>query len=310
MVIRRILILNDGRDKILKVLQYSAKLALYLNIVDRLVALYLPRLRRAAPSLTFSPSPTEKAIDGTPLLIAALRPDPAADAVRDHRARLEKLASHFSLARKTVRLFHALEPTQSLHDLLLLAAASPSPLWFFAGSRDRLIELVACLVGIANDAADDLICWSKMGVLGPAWAKAMTPVADRLWFASIFIDARDVVRDRAVARRKLAALRGRVAVLEKMEWAAGSSKASAALDADAAADAKRELKDLYVQRDLLLVKLRVFNISMAKLLMDFVFCSIDVFDLNAKLKLSDGFQIYSGLAAALLGSWKLFIKCK
>ena len=50
------------------------------------------------------------------------------------------------------------------------------------------------------------------------------------------------------------------------------------------------------------------RITLMKLFADFIFCSIDVFELGGRI--SDGWQISAGLVAAILGTFKLYLKNK
>ncbi|KAJ1557506.1 hypothetical protein HK405_015859, partial [Cladochytrium tenue] len=260
MVLRRILLLNDGRDKVLKVLQYSAKAVLYLGLLERILPrfapLLLPRpsarsskalLRQEGNDLTTSSA------TGAPL------PTPAAAAAAtaaDLRARLDRLISHMSLSRKVVRLFHVLEPLQALRDLLY-AAPRGAPL---------LLPLLSATVGLANDVSDDLVCWSKLGVLPPEVARTFTPWSDRLWFASIFIDARDLALDRAETLAKLRAARAALAT------AGAVTKGKAPPAAEAA-----EVEALRARVAGLQARVRLQRISGLKLTADLIFCTADVF---------------------------------
>ncbi|KAI8852679.1 peroxisomal biogenesis factor 11 [Chytridium lagenaria] len=246
MVLRKILTLNDGRDKVLKCVQYGSKAALYLNLL-------------------------EGKEDG----VAPIVP------------RMEKLVSHMSMTRKIIRLAHFLEPLDTLKtflsDLDQLALVIPG-----LSSRtkqtptftERMLAfgtLLGAIVGIANDLSDDAICLAKMGVLDKSWIKPCTPLSDRLWFASIFIDAHEVLQDvimLTAKRERLKRAKSNLTPNEKME----------------------NENHLLMHR-----------ISLAKMSADFIFCTIDVFQLGEK-GWDDGWQVFTGLAAAILGTTKLYIK--
>lgn len=139
---------------------------------------------------------------------------------------------------------------------------------------EKLVTLVQRLaplghsIGIVNDMADDLICFIKLGLVGKHWLSLLTPLSDRLWYSGIFIDIHANVSDTHLLIRKY----------EKEE------------------DPKTKSK--------LLSKISIARVSLAKLLADFAFCTIDVF----QMKVSDGWQISAGLVAAVLGSYKLYVK--
>ena len=127
MVLRKILLLNDGRDKVLKVVQYTSKTILYLALIQKMkLVLSLP--------------------DSHPLLLLP--------------SRLEKLVPHLSLARKIVRLAHGLESLDTISSLNL-SDLDKDP----KKRLDTGLTLLNALIGLVNDISDDCICLAKMGVL-------------------------------------------------------------------------------------------------------------------------------------------------
>lgn len=212
---RRILLLTDGRDKLLKIAQYSSKVLLWKVLTV---------------------------------------PKSAA------QAKAKLLVSHLSLARKIIRLAHFLEP---LKDGLDLINEKPD----FSSLAAKLAPLNV-VIGILNDLSDDAICLGKMGMIDSWWIEKCTPVSDRLWYMSIFIDLHSNVLD----MKKL-----EVKYLKEEDQ-----------------KAKEALKQ----------KLLMARVSFVKLMMDFIFCTVDVF----QLKVSDGVQACAGFFAALLGTYKLYKK--
>lgn len=105
-------------------------------------------------------------------------------------------------------------------------------------------------------------------MLDKRWIDICTPLSDRLWFSGIFIDVHANLTDYQNLRFKF--------------------------EKETDKEAKGKLAD----------KMFISRISLAKLLADFVFCSIDVFHLDV----NEGFQCVSGLTAAILGTLKLYIK--
>jgi hypothetical protein len=127
MVLRKILLLNDGRDKVLKVVQYASKTILYLSLISKLKKmLSLP--------------------DTHPLLLLP--------------SRLEKLVPHLSLARKIVRLAHGLESLDTIASLNISDLDKLSEKRLETG-----LMLLNALIGLVNDISDDCICLAKMEVL-------------------------------------------------------------------------------------------------------------------------------------------------
>ncbi|KAJ3195526.1 hypothetical protein HK101_011890 [Irineochytrium annulatum] len=249
MVFRKILVLNDGRDKLLKVLQYGSKAIIYLGLIERLLA--------RSPALL--------------------------DEKTGLKSRLTKLVSHLSMARKIVRLFHVLEPIQSLHDFntkdLIRATGAKRTLAWSA--------FVGCFVGIVNDISDDIICFSKMGVLDKRWSSLCAPVSDRMWFASIFIDLHEILHDRIALKAKL------------------DDNIARCRNADVGG--KVDLAVLDAERKKICEKLAMHRLSLIKLAFDFTFCTFDVFSLGER-GWDEGWQVFSGFGAAIMGTAKLYVK--
>ncbi|KAI8902011.1 peroxisomal biogenesis factor 11-domain-containing protein [Globomyces pollinis-pini] len=217
LVFRKLLLLNDGRDKLLKVAQYTCKVLLWIYLTSK----------------------------------------------SENQSKAKLIASHFSLVRKCIRLGHALEP---FHECLEISK-NPS----FKTLQEKLAPL-NCMIGIANDIADDIICLSKLGAIDKSWVKKMTPYSDRLWYTSIFFDIHSNLCD----------TQEHIAAYEN------------------ARDPEKKYK---AQQ-----KIFMGRVSLIKLLADFVFCSIDVFEMGDRV--SDGWQAVTGLTTAVLGTYKLYVKNK
>ncbi|KAJ3108302.1 hypothetical protein HDU96_007557 [Phlyctochytrium bullatum] len=294
MVLRKVLLLNDGRDKVLKCVQYGAKLILWANFVGKL-----------------QDQASKRGWTLPALFAAAAGKDGKAEII----PRLEKLVSHLSMARKIVRLAHILEPIDSLvtflndrHQRSLLIprfggatkqAASgtckPSTTATLTSRALAFGTLVGAVVGIVNDLSDDTVALSKMGVLEKSWSKTCTPISDRMWFTSIFIDVHELLQDYISLRARLAKLEREAAagVVNRNDVPEDMRK----LHAVAAGEEMKKIRD----------KLFVHKVSLAKLSADFVFCAYDVFDLGSK-GWDEGWQTVSGLVAAILGTSKLWMK--
>ncbi|KAH6583108.1 hypothetical protein BASA61_008156 [Batrachochytrium salamandrivorans] len=128
-------------------------------------------------------------------------------------------------------------------------------------------------IGILNDVCDDVICLSKMGLLSnlsPHWIQRATTLSDRCWYTSIFVDLYTAYH----ARQKL--------------------YTALAKTTDP------------IQHQAITDKIFMQHISIAKLSMDFVFCSVDVLKIGDQV--SQGVQIIPGFLSALLGTFKLYRK--
>ncbi|KAG9286646.1 hypothetical protein G9A89_012196 [Geosiphon pyriformis] len=151
-IFRRLVLLSDGRDKTLKIIQYSAKLYLW--------AVLSPSSLLAKHRLHTSVSSTIK-------------------------PRLSALTSHFSTTRKIFRLAHFLEPYTEFRDYVTGANAYPYDV------AERLIYYIGfinSIVGMLNDFFDDVYCLGKIGVFNKGVAKKAEPIAIRFWFFNILLD--------------------------------------------------------------------------------------------------------------------------
>ncbi|KAI8907447.1 peroxisomal biogenesis factor 11-domain-containing protein [Powellomyces hirtus] len=250
LILRRVLLLTDGRDKIMKCLQYVLKSAMWAQLITSATH---PRLHAHAASTV----------------------------------------SHFSTARKIMRLLYWLNSLNDLVDLVNNPASQP-PKAAAASPTDVLryrLALVNAGVGIVNGWADDLVVAGKLGIIDKPLYNRATVVADQLWLVSIFIDLHENIQAGFALRRKLAAACN----------AASTPSDTAADTAAAAAAAAKTHRDLTARH-------RTHTLSLIKLLADLTFCSIDVFRLAERRGISDGWQAISGLASALLGTYKVWVK--
>ncbi|KAJ3154336.1 hypothetical protein HDU89_008404 [Geranomyces variabilis] len=236
LIVRRVLLLTDGRDKIMKCIQYSLKTVLWAELLTAKGA--HPRLHNAA----------------------------------------KQTVSHFSTARKIMRLLYWLN---SLDELASLAspAEHPGP----TATRTQVVRhrlaVLNAILGIVNGWADDVVVAGKMGIIEKPLYNTATILADRLWWVTVIIDLHENYQAGRDLRRKLASARKEAAV------SGGSGQKVAEMEAKAS----------------------MHRVSLVKLLADFMFCSIDVFQLGDR-GISDGWQAVSGLTAACLGTYKVWRK--
>ncbi|KAJ3177786.1 hypothetical protein HDU87_004308 [Geranomyces variabilis] len=236
LIIRRVLLLTDGRDKIMKCIQYFLKTVLWAELLTAKGA--HPRLHNAA----------------------------------------KQTVSHFSTARKIMRLLYWLN---SLDELVSLSSPGEHPGPNATRTqvvRHRLAVLNAIL-GIVNGWADDVVVAGKMGIIEKPLYNTATVLADRLWWVTVIIDLHENYHAGRDLGRKLASARKEAAL------AGGSQQKVAEIQAKAS----------------------LHRVSLVKLLADFMFCSIDVFQLGDR-GISDGWQAVSGLTAACLGTYKVWRK--
>ncbi|KAJ3280844.1 hypothetical protein HDU76_009071 [Blyttiomyces sp. JEL0837] len=287
MVIRKILLINDGRDKVLKVIQYGAKAVLWLQLIEHISAL-------ASNLKTKLPPSQARMLD---LLLDSSVSDPNDKEKKPKRqstqSRLQKLIPHLSMARKIVRLFHFLEPFNELCEFNYSDLHPSSSTLTRSQFRLHWISLVAHIAGIVNDVSDDAIAFSKMGILEKSWATWCTPISDRLWMLSIFIDVHEISVGWIGLSGRLRELNRRLKAV-----GGGSEKDSA------------ERQGFLIEKQKIMQKLHVYRLSLIKLSADFVFCFYDVAGLGDRGGWNEGWQVFSGLTAACFGTWKLFVKHK
>jgi len=264
---REILKHSNGRDKALKIIQYTLKVYL----------LFHHALARRAPL-------------GKPRLwqVELLR-------------RIESTALGLSLARKCLILFNWLPPLTTILaenaasvDASATAAAAagipglplptPKPLLhtFLHAPPPVLLELI-------NGAADDAATWSRLGLLGSRTGAQAGRLADWCWFASTLVGLVENGVERGVIVGSQRAVESRLYTESLAGVTAKSAPRNTKIDEAEMANLQRQDFWLKVQR--------------AKLVMDLVFVSYDVFRVKrAKAPV----QTFAGLASALLSSAKLY----
>ncbi|KAI8811927.1 peroxisomal biogenesis factor 11 [Cladochytrium replicatum] len=261
-VFRKILQLNDGRDKVLKVVQYTCKLLLHHAFIDASI------------------HPVE---------------------------RTQKFVSALSTSRRLVRLFHALEPIRDLQEhFSSLRTGKSKPLTARQQIR-RNLAIFASAIGIVNDISDDVVCFVKIGVLkNPATLARATIVSDRLWYTGIHIDVHEHLQQlydlnvtleqlQKLARKERERIREELVVKDKVgegEWVLKH----------APTEYDKEIESVNG-------RIRMVKVGLVKLGADWVFCTYDVFGFG-RLGWSERWQTASGFVAAVLGTYKLVVKCR
>ena len=210
-ILKKILSTTEGRDKICKLFQYTAKIALWLKYTQ-----------------------SEKA---------------------------KLLTAHMSLTRKIIRLAHGLEPLVESFDLPPLS------------TTNNILTALNTSLSLASDLADDVICLGKMKLIHSTWIDRATPISDRCWFGTIWLDLIENIRstDALIQKRNLA---------KKSDHS----------------DQVQTLDD----------KIFIHRASFVKLLADLIFCSVDVLHLGDRV--SPGWQNISGMVSASIGTFKLYKK--
>ncbi|KAI8818603.1 peroxisomal biogenesis factor 11-domain-containing protein [Fimicolochytrium jonesii] len=242
LILRRMLLLTDGRDKVMKVIQYGLKAAMWAELLTA----------KKQPAM---------------------------------HARASKIVSNFSTARKIIRLLYWLNSLDELIDLNKTSAADLVKMTPNERLRHNL-SMFNAIVGIVNGWADDVVVAGKLGLIEKPLYNRATILSDRLWYVTIFFDLYENIQaGRVLSKKVLDAQRQYV-------------KADGDVDDIGVLDKKRTE---------LLNKQYMHRISLVKLVADFTFCTVDVFQLGER-GLSDGWQALSGLTSALLGTYKVWVK--
>ncbi|RKO98489.1 hypothetical protein CXG81DRAFT_21287 [Caulochytrium protostelioides] len=162
------------------------------------------------------------------------------------------------------------------------------------GSYETSLDTCNTLVGIVNDVVDDYIALGKLGVVDKQRTKPWEPVSDRLWCLTILVDLRSAYRACRNAREAVVASRNELRSLGNSPFA----------------DQPSCVRDRVFLRDRL-QKLRqkrfLAHVSLCKLGCDFIFNFYDVHQLEAR-GFGPGIQAYAGLCAATLNLIKVWSK--
>ncbi|RIB17683.1 peroxisomal biogenesis factor 11 [Gigaspora rosea] len=180
--------------------------------------------------------------------------------------RLKAMTSQFSTTRKIIRLAHFIEPYSDLCDYCSGARRTSRS----STSYEKFVHYLGSInafLSILNDLFDDLYCLGKIDIIDKSIAKWAEPKAIKLWFFCICLDIHETFFKIYQIKNKIK-------------------------------KANSEESEKYQQ------KLYWLNISLTKLIMDFLFCGYDFFGLT----FSDGVQAFSGFFAGILSFYKLWDK--
>ncbi|KAI9217783.1 peroxisomal biogenesis factor 11 [Blastocladiella britannica] len=264
----------DGRDKALKIVQYGFKVLLWAEIITK------------------TSHPTA-------------------------HPRISAVVSQFSLTRRVLRLGHVVEPYSELRDVVdagwsgTVGKKGASPL-------DRLAAVLGWINPIAsvvNDIVDDTICLAKIGAIDKSWSKKLDATSTNLWFATILIDLfenargqRKLAADVARRRRDVAAFSGVAskshAASSAVNYPSPATSPTPVAGPDATALARSTaVAALAAAKQ----KLWMQRVSFTKLVADMCFCWIDFRKHEGRG--ADGVQAVAGFCAALLATYKIYVKC-
>lgn len=144
---------------------------------------------------------------------------------------------------------------------------------YFTSKSSSSLDFLNITIGIANDFVDDFICMGKIGVVqNKPLMKQMSVLSDRLWYATIYIDMHDNYNNIIKAELKL-------------------------IEAQSTKSQDGKLVESKM-------KLWMLKVSRAKLIVDWIFCTYDVFSFEDR-GIPGHVQVISGLIASVLGTYKI-----
>ncbi|TPX61996.1 hypothetical protein CcCBS67573_g08876 [Chytriomyces confervae] len=281
-IFRKLLLLSDGRDKIFKVIQYASKILLWSQ--------FLSNLGKNYPSFE-----------------------------TQTRKSLSSLIPHLSILRKLVRTGNAMAPIETLCR---------------GGNASNWFTFLNTINSLFTSLADDGVTLSKVGITQPnpffiTWA-------DRLWLVGIGFDWLNACDKIKTAKRSVTLLteKKRILGLQSNHVSGAVSgrllKTTEYLDEDGvhiSADTSPHSAQVLINNANTKIKqanqdIWLSQITLAKLVADFIFCSFDVFGVvktvekRGGINLSRGavvtasqlqkFQDVAALVAGILGTWKLY----
>lgn len=267
LILRQILLLNDGRDKCMKIVQYTIKLLLWRQI------LIGKRYGTGRENIT---------------------------------SNCTKLASEFSKTRALIRLGNSLNSFNDMLDSFNDLPPLFSTKLVSQGSHmNSYLTTLNAVLGFFNCIADDAVAFGKIGILqDKVKRKKWDKMADRLWFATIFLDINENRIQRFKQNHKITKCKKELSSLLDI------GHDSMELDTKKTKDYPSKVAELRSTLKGLQEKQYYYQVSFVKLIMDLIFCSVDIFGLEDKGFVGPGTQIISGLASGLIGFKKLYMKNK
>jgi len=229
-------------------------------------------------------------LTGSRLLRRPMRPLWEQDIVR----RLQETASGLSFTGKLLLLFNWLHPlTQILAQQSVPFSAEVSKEKAKKVEKPFLHTLLYApppvLLELVNATADDVYTWSRLGLLGKGIGERAGRFSDWCWFLSTIVGLVENGVERQMIGSLQTEVEGRLYNESMTGATAKSNKKTTKLD-------EKELSRLRTQDYWL-------QISRAKLVMDLIFVSFELFNIR---KGRDGVKAITGLSSAILSSMKLY----
>lgn len=261
---KEIILTSNGRDKALKLIQYSIRVYLLFHLSISSTAL----LKR--PRARFN------------LGLAK---------------RLTETASGLSLARKCLLLFNWLHPLSAIRaqqQESFGSSSSPKKLQPKSFIHTALYAPPPVLLELMNAVSDDVSTLAQLGFFGKKLGDRAGKFSDWCWFMATLVGLVENGVERQMITSLQAEVEGRMFNESMANGASAKSKPRVSkLD-------EKELSRLRRQNYWL-------QMTQAKLVMDLIFVSYDIFDLKRG---RTSIKAFTGLASAVLSSMKLYDKHK
>jgi len=264
---REMFLTSAGRDKAFKLIQYSIRLGLVFHL-----SITTSRLLRRPTS--------------SPLELNILK-------------RLQSTASGLSFTRKLLLLFNWLGPLTAIMEQQTVPFSSEQSIENLAKKVPKpflhtvLYAPPPVLLDLVNSLADDIATWSRLGLLGKKLGDRAARFSDWCWFLGTLVG----LVENGVERQMIGSLQSEVEnrlYSESLTGATAKSKPQTSkLDDKELSRLKKQ--DYWLQ------------VTRAKLLMDLIFVSYEIFDIQRG---KDAVKAFTGLSAAILSSAKLFDRHK
>jgi hypothetical protein len=212
--------------------------------------------------------------------------------------RLQSTASGLSFTRKLLLLFNWLSPLTAIMEQQAVPFSSEQSSEKAKKVPKPFLHTVLhapppVLLELVNSLADDIATWSRLGLLGKRLGDRAARFSDWCWFLATLVG----LVENGVERQMIGSMQSEVEnrlYSESMTGATAKSKPKISKMDD------KELSRLKKQDYWL-------QVTRAKLLMDLIFVSYEIFDIQRG---KDAVKAFTGLSAAILSSAKLFDRHK
>ncbi|KAF9008890.1 hypothetical protein BDQ17DRAFT_1275160 [Cyathus striatus] len=211
--------------------------------------------------------------------------------------RLTSTASGLSFTRKMLLLFNWLQPLTSITAQQGVPFSSEQPSHTSKSKRPFLQALLYApppvLLELVNAMADDVATYARLGLIGKKLGERAGRFSDWCWFLSTLVG----LVENGVERQMITSLQAEV---EGRLYTESMSGATSKSTSKSTRHDEKELARLQRQDYWLLI-------SRAKLIMDLIFVSYELFNIQ---RARDLIKAFTGLTSAVLSSAKLYDRQK